>query len=282
MKWIELAVTVERVVIDEVTTLFDTFTENGIIEEEVVDHPEWVQLTVYGDSNDTEESLEAKIRHILADNHIDIKELTVKTVTDEDWLNSWQQYIEPTEILPNIIIKPAWKDYKPRPDDKVLEIDSELSFGTGAHETTRSCAQLMAKYGQGKKVCLDIGTGTAILLLVASALGIKRLVGIDIDPAAVEQAKANCHTNQVAAELIVGDLDHAFTGTADLILANLTVDPLKILLPQIGPKLDKHGILIISGIIDERYEEIMPTIKRHWNIVEEVVTGPWHTLALSH
>ncbi len=282
MKWIELAVTVERVVIDEVTTLFDTFTENGIIEEEVAAHPEWVQLTVYGDMNDTEESLETKIRHILDDNHIDIKELTVKTVTDEDWLNSWQQYIEPIEILPNIIIKPAWKDYTPRPDDKVLEIDSELSFGTGAHETTRSCAQLMAKYGQGKKVCLDIGTGTAILLLVASVLGIKRLVGIDIDPAAVEQAKANCHTNQVVAELIVGDLDHAFTGTADLILANLTVDPLKILLPQIGPKLDKHGILIISGIIDERYDEIMPVIKQYWNIVEEVVNGPWHTLALSH
>lgn len=282
MKWIELAVTVERVVIDEVTTLFDTFTENGVIEEDVENHPEWVQLTVYGDADDTEETLEAKIRQLLGDNHIEIKSLTVKTVTDEDWLNGWQQYIEPTEILPNVIIKTAWKDYEPRPNDTVLEIDSELSFGTGAHETTRSCAQLMAKYGQDKKTCLDIGTGTAILLLVASVLGIDHLVGIDIDPSAVEQAKANCNTNNVPAELIVGDLDHAFTGTADLILANLTVDPLKILLPQIGPKLDKHGILIISGIIDERYDEIMPVVKRHWNVVEEVVNGPWHTLALSH
>lgn len=282
MKWIELAVTVERVVIDEVTTLFDTFTENGVIEEEVANHPEWVQLTVYGDANDTEASLENRIRHLLSEYAIDIKKLTVKTVTDEDWLNSWQQYIEPTEILPNIIIKPAWKDYEPRPTDTVLEIDSELSFGTGAHETTRSCAQLMAKYGQDKQICLDIGTGTAILLLVAAVLGIKRLVGIDIDPAAVAQAKANCTTNNISAELFVGDLDHAFTGTADLILANLTVDPLKILLPQIGPKLDKHGILIISGIIDERYDEIIPVIKRHWHIVEEVVNGPWHTFALSH
>ena len=78
MKWIELAVTVERVVIDEVTTLFDTFTENGVIEEDVENHPEWVQLTVYGDADDTEETLEAKIRQLLGDNHIEIKRFFVK------------------------------------------------------------------------------------------------------------------------------------------------------------------------------------------------------------
>ncbi len=82
--------------------------------------------------------------------------------------------------------------------------------------------------------CLDIGTGTGILLLVAAHLGIKHLVGIDIEEYAAKQARINCDNNHVVADIICGNLDTDFKGTAQLILANLTVDPLKILLPQIG------------------------------------------------
>ncbi len=131
-----------------------------------------------------------------------------------------------------------------------------------------------------KVTCLDIGTGTGILLLVAAHLGIKKLVGIDIEEYAANQARINCENNHVTTEIICGNLDSDFNGTAQLILANLTVDPLKILLPQIGKKLDDKGILIISGIIDDRYDEIMPYIKKDWHIIEERVAGPWHTFAL--
>ena len=131
-----------------------------------------------------------------------------------------------------------------------------------------------------KVTCLDIGTGTGILLLVAAHLGIKKLVGIDIEEYAANQAKINCENNQIRAEIICGDLDTDFNEIAQLIVANLTVDPLKILLPQIGRKIDDQGILIISGIIDDRYDEIMPYIKKDWHIIEERVAGPWHTFAL--
>ena len=131
-----------------------------------------------------------------------------------------------------------------------------------------------------KVTCLDRGTGTGVLLLVAAQLGIKHLVGIDIEEYAANQAKINCANNKVHAEIICGDLDRDFNGKANLILANLTVDPVKILLPQIGRKLEDNGILIISGIIDERYDEIFPYITEHWHIIEERVAGPWHTFAL--
>ena len=131
-----------------------------------------------------------------------------------------------------------------------------------------------------KVTCLDIGTGTGILLLVAAQLGIKHLVGIDIEEYAANQAKINCENNEVHAEIICGNLDTDFEDTAQLILANLTVDPLKILLPQIGKKLEDNGILIISGIIDDRYDEILPYINEYWHIIEERVAGPWHTFAL--
>ena len=90
---------------------------------------------------------------------------------------------------------------------------------------------------------------TGILLLVAAHMGIKHLVGIDIEEYAAKQARINCDNNHVVADYHLWNLDTDFKGTAQLILANLTVDPLKILLPQIGKKLDDKGILIISGIL---------------------------------
>ena len=213
-----------------------------------------------------------------------MKSIDAHILDESTWLNSWQQYIEPTEILPNIVIKPAWQEYDNVDNKTIIEIDSDISFGTGSHETTRTCAELLKVYSESmdldKVTCLDIGTGTGILLLVAAQLGIKHLVGIDIEEYAANQAKINCENNEVHAEIICGNLDTDFEGTAHLILANLTVDPLKILLPQIGKKLEDNGILIISGIIDDRYDEILPYITAHWHIIEERVAGPWHTFAL--
>ena len=303
MQWIEISIICDREVTEEVTSLFNDFTANGIIEEELEDKPGQAKLTIYGDVSETEEDWVAEVRQIMDQNLSSaqgkhIHDVYATTVSADDWLNSWQQYIEPTEILPGIVIKPAWQEYAAKEGDHVIEIDSDLSFGTGAHETTRNCAKLGAQYLQERGIidehykvlnpdlaqslkCLDIGTGTGILVLVAHALGLRNLCGIDIEQSAADDAQENCQQTGVEATIICGDLDKDYHDTADLIFANLTVDPLKILLPVIGKKLADGGKLIISGIIDERYEEIMPYIRADWKIDQEVVDGPWHTFLLS-
>ena len=284
MQWIEISIVCERVATDEVTTLFDDYTDNGIIEEDVEDQPNLIKLTMYADPSLDMDMIKTDLEKRLAEDNIKVISIDTDIIDESTWLNSWQQYIEPTEILPNIVIKPAWPEYDNVDNKTVIEIDSDISFGTGAHETTRTCAELLKIYSApmdlDKVTCLDIGTGTGILLLIAAHLGIKKLVGIDIEEYAANQAKINCENNQIRAEIICGDLDTDFNEIAQLIVANLTVDPLKILLPQIGRKLDEQGILIISGIIDDRYDEIMPYIKKDWHIIEERVAGPWHTFAL--
>ena len=284
MQWIEISIVCERVATDEVTTLFDDYTDNGIIEEDVEDQPNLIKLTMYAYPSLDMDMIKTDLEKRLAEDNIKVISIDTDIIDESTWLNSWQQYIEPTEILPNIVIKPAWQEYDNVDNKTVIEIDSDISFGTGAHETTRTCAELLKAYSApmdlDKVTCLDIGTGTGILLLVAAHLGIKKLVGIDIEEYAANQAKINCENNQIRAEIICGDLDTDFNEIAQLIVANLTVDPLKILLPQIGRKLDDQGILIISGIIDDRYDEIMPYIKKDWHIIEERVAGPWHTFAL--
>jgi len=284
MQWIEISIVCERVATDEVTTLFDDYADNGIIEEDIDDQPNLIKLTLYAAPSLDTDMIKIDLEKRLTEANIDIKSIEAHILDESTWLNSWQQYIEPTEILPNIVIKPAWQDYDNVDNKTIIEIDSDISFGTGSHETTKTCAELLKDYSVSmeldKVTCLDIGTGTGVLLLVAAQLGIKYLVGIDIEEYAANQAKINCANNKVHAEIICGDLDSDFNGKANLILANLTVNPLKILLPQIGRKLEDNGILIISGIIDERYDEIMPYITEHWHIIEERVAGPWHTFAL--
>ena len=284
MQWIEVSIVCERVATDEVTTLFDDYADNGIIEEDVEEQPNLIKLTLYADPTLDTDEIKADLEKRLTEANITVTSIDAHILDESTWLNSWQQYIEPTEILPNIVIKPAWQEYDNVDNKTIIEIDSDISFGTGSHETTRTCAELLKIYSESmdleKVTCLDIGTGTGILLLVAAQLGIKHLVGIDIEEYAANQAKINCENNEVHAEIICGNLDTDFEGTAQLILANLTVDPLKILLPQIGEKLEDNGILIISGIIDDRYDEILPYITKYWHIIEERVAGPWHTFAL--
>lgn len=285
MQWIEISIVCERVATDEVTTLFDDYADNGIIEEDVEDQPNLIQLTLYADAALDCNTIKSDIKQRLNEANINITSIDTHMLDESTWLNSWQQYIEPTEILPNLIIKPAWQDYDNKHNKAIIEIDSDISFGTGSHETTKSCAELLKKYAESMNLdsitCLDIGTGTGILLLVAAHLGIKNLIGIDIEEYATKQAKINCENNHVIADIICGNLDADFNGIAQLVLANLTVDPLKILLPQIGKKIDDKGILIISGIIDDRYDEIMPYINEYWQIIEERIAGPWHTFALT-
>ena len=284
MQWIEVSIVCERVATDEVTTLFDDYADNGIIEEDVENQPNLIRLTMYADSSLDPNTIKSDIENRLKEANIIVTLINTTILDESTWLNSWQQYIEPTEILPNLIIKPAWQEYDNVDHKTIIEIDSDISFGTGSHETTRTCAELLKSYSESMDLdtvtCLDIGTGTGILLLIAAQLGIKHLVGIDIEEYATNQARINCENNHVSAEIICGYLDSDFNGTAQIILANLTVDPLKILLPQIGKKLDDQGILIISGIIDDRYDEIMPYIEANWHIIEERIAGPWHTFAL--
>lgn len=284
MQWIEVSIVCERVATDEVTTLFDDYADNGIIEEDVENHPNLIKLTMYADSSLDIDTIKSDLENRLTEANINVTSINANILDESTWLNSWQQYIEPTEILPNLIIKPAWQEYENIDNKTIIEIDSDISFGTGSHETTKTCAELLKSYSESMDLntvtCLDIGTGTGILLLVAAYLGVKNLVGIDIEEYAANQARINCENNHVSAEIICGNLDSDFNGTAQIILANLTVDPLKILLPQIGNKLVDKGILIISGIIDDRYDEIMPYIKANWHIIEERIAGPWHTFAL--
>ena len=138
----------ERVATDEVTTLFGDYADNGIIEEDVDNQPNLVQLTLYADASLDPNTIKSDIKGRLNESNIEITSIDAHILDESTWLNSWQQYIEPTEILPNLIIKPAWQEYDNEQNKTIIEIDSDISFGTGSHETTRTCAELLQAYSK--------------------------------------------------------------------------------------------------------------------------------------
>ncbi len=286
MKWIEISVTAKGAAIDKIAALLDDYSGNGIIEDL---NPKTKEntFTFFCFTKNSVGQIKADVEEkiftyqLKTKENLGIKRIFLREITEDTWTEGWQQYVEPIEIVPKIVICPKWKSYDKKSNERVIIIDSKQSFGTGDHVTTQCCAKLLSFYsGLKEGVVLDIGTGTGILLLLAEALGFSSLVGIDLDEEAVFQARDNCAMNGVKADIIHGNLSENFCGKASLIMANLTVDPLKVLLPVIGQKLVKHGILIISGIVDERYEEILPYIHEHWCIKEHIHCRNWHTFAL--
>lgn len=308
MLWLSTSVTVERVAVDTIAALFSDYGKNGFTEEDVelnTDSTAYQEEAPNASNRVTvtfykEWEPDANMTAMEKDNAILLWQEAVASICsingvtvygspavlcmdENDWQKSWKEYIHPFKILPNVVIQPAWQSYSKENNETVIKINSELSFGTGSHETTQCCAKLIALHGGGKRRILDVGTGTGILLLVAAAIYGDtdiELVGIDIDADCVLQAHENCEINAVKATILEGDLIEVYNEKADLILANLTGNPLKILLPICQQKLNENGILIISGIVDERVEELLPFITNNWKILEHIKMNNWNTFAL--
>lgn len=184
-------------------------------------------------------------------------------VKEEDWAGSWKKYYKPLKIGERLVVVPAWEKYDEQPGDLIIKMDPGMAFGTGTHETTRLVAMLIEKYINTGDVCLDLGTGSGILAIAASKLGAKSVNAYDIDPVAVRVAGENVKDNNI--ENIVCGSSDLFAGveekTYDLICANIVADIIIRMLPDVKKYLKPNGILITSGIIDERADEVLQASK---------------------
>jgi len=134
-------------------------------------------------------------------------EIYTAKCNDEDWQDEWKKYFHTVNITDNIVIKPSWDEYEPESNEIVIEIDPGLAFGTGTHETTSLCVEFLEKYVKGKEKLLDIGCGSGILMLIGKKLGIKKVVGIDIDEKIRDVVFENFSKNDINDDLLYMALD---------------------------------------------------------------------------
>ncbi|MCG8485492.1 MAG: 50S ribosomal protein L11 methyltransferase [Clostridia bacterium] len=229
-------------------------------------------------------ALQNVLNHLKLDASLDLGTLkmTLKNVKDEDWLNNWKAYFKPIRITNNIIIKPQWEEYERQSqDDIVIDIEPGMAFGTGTHETTAMCIMLLEKYLAQKDVVLDVGCGSGILSIVAAKLGAEKVFGIDIDPVAVEVALKNVKENDIddIIHIFQGDLAKDNDVKADIVVANIIADAVMMLSKDILKNLKGKKLLIASGIILEKENQVLCAMKDNgFEILEIMHKGEWTAL----
>ena len=207
--------------------------------------------------------------------------LSLQGVKEEDWAENWKQYYKPFRLGAHMVVKPTWEPWDAQPGDLILEIDPGMAFGTGTHETTAMCVNLIEKYYQGGQL-LDVGTGSGILALAAARLGAKGVVAVDIDPDAVRVARENVAHNGLedAIEVRQGDLLQGLSQQFDFAAANILAPVICMLAAPLKAHLKPHGRFICSGIIAEAEDEVNEALLAAGYQIDEIVhKGDWVAFA---
>ena len=196
-------------------------------------------------------------------------EVTTSSIREEDWANNWKEFYHPERVGSRLVICPSWEEYARKEGDLVLDIDPGSSFGTGKHETTRLCLEALERLVHGGERVLDMGCGSGILGIASLLLGAQEALGVDIEKHAVLTAKENAANNGFTApryEAVCGfaPADAAFTESLgcgyDLILANIVADVILSMKSMFLEKLRDGGVLLVSGIIDTRADEVLDAL----------------------
>ncbi len=235
---------------DEITCYFNTAEELNELDK---------FLTEYTESTNTQ---------LIENKNID-------SVRQEQWDRVWQKNFSVQEISPTLKIIPIWEEVPSKPGVTTIRINPGQAFGTGEHETTRMCLQLMEGIIKRDKVesFLDVGTGSGILSILASKLGVSLITGIDIDELAIEIAKQNAAENSCGSiQFGTNGLDE-LTFKYDLICANMISSQLKKVWKKSLSLLRKDGVVIVSGILREEKEQVLDFIELKPK--SEIILGEW-------
>ena len=300
-EWSQVKVTVALEKLDTLTAIMSMIDLNLMIE----DYSDIDLKTCYGDLIDesllnadktiasvsvfipAEKSVSdavAFIRDRANSESLEIK-VEINGVNEEDWATSWKAYYKPVHIGDRMVIVPMWETYEEQPGEVIVRMDPGMAFGTGTHETTRLVVTLLEKYTKEGCRVLDVGTGSGILAICASKLGAGECKAYDIDPVAVRVARENVKDNECdnitcdVSDLLYGvDLSG---GQYDLICANIVADIIIRMAPDIGKYMKDDAILLASGIITERSEEVVEAVKANGLKIKELLTdNGWCALVI--
>lgn len=228
----------------------------------------------------TAPELEKRLKQILGARKTAIKTAIRKLVDDQELSYSYHygssfleiSFNKPTRISDHVVLKPPGTQYVPASNEIVVDIQPGASFGRGDHPTTRLAVrgieQALSCHGsfhnQKDLPALDIGTGSGVLAIVAALLGATRVIGVDIDPCAIAEAKKNVHLNNLEHRIKICDwkvdtIDQTFA----LITANMRYPTIKRLSARIAQLTRTGGVLIVSGIKIDEVSDIIRVYAQH-------------------
>ena len=204
-----------------------------------------------------------------------------REVDGDDWIDVWKKHFRPLHIGERVVVCPEWIGYAPAEGEAVVTLDSNMAFGTGEHETTAMCLELLQKYLKTGDTVVDVGCGSGILGIAAVKLGAAYAYLTDIDYVAVRSAEHNSEKNGTAdrTKVVLTDLLEGSDVRGDVITANITADILCRLSESIPRFLKEGGTLILSGSIESKLTDVICAYeKAGLALVEQKRRGEWFAL----
>lgn len=230
-------------------------------------------LKIYIDKKPDIDKIVSSLEKLFVETNFDINEyiedrslFSYRVVENEDWSKKWKENWKPFNITDKIVICPSWEDYNKKGDENIIKIDPSNAFGTGTHATTSLCAKKIEEYlPEMLKInpnlkLLDLGTGSGILSIIASILGCKDVLGVDIDKSVIKTAIDNVNMNNVKNVQICEGTAKNIIGMYDIIVANILHNIIVKELNIWQKLLKKGGIMILSGILDEKKHLVLEKI----------------------
>jgi ribosomal protein L11 methyltransferase len=200
----------------------------------------------------------------------------IDRLEDTDWVRETQRQFEPIRAGRRLWIVPTWHEAPDR-DAVNIVLDPGAAFGTGSHPTTRLVLAWLEREVRGGEAVLDYGCGSGILAIAAMKLGASRAVAVDIDPLALEAARYNASANAVAVEALAADAPLALE--ADLTVANILANPLRMLAPLLASHTRPGGRIALSGVLAGQAGEVLAAYEPWFAMAVDAVEGDWACLA---
>lgn len=205
-----------------------------------------------------------------------------REVDGDDWIDIWKKHFRPLHIGGRVVVCPEWIEYAPKEGEAVVRLDSNMAFGTGEHETTAMCLELLQQYLRPGDAVVDVGCGSGILGIAALLMGAGFAYMTDIDYVAVQSAAHNAALNGVdgRAKIALSDLLEDADVRGQVMTANITADILCRLAGSIPKNLCPGGALILSGIIAPKLAQVIAAYEGvGLHLVKQLQRGEWYALA---
>ena len=203
----------------------------------------------------------------------------VEQLEDKDWVREWMDHFHPMQFGERLWICPSWRDV-PNPDAVNVMLDPGLAFGTGTHPTTALCLQWLDGLDLTGKTVVDFGCGSGILGIAALKLGAARVIGIDIDPQAIQASRDNAARNGVADQIeLYLPADQPQDVEADVVVANILAGPLRELAPLIAGHGKAGSLMALSGVLESQAPELEAIYGQWFEMDPTAVKEEWCRLS---
>ena len=291
MKWIELSVVADSELIDPLVQIFDRYSKNGVVLENVGENIEYsnnaTKVRTYLKSDTDYEIVFNQIDigvRLLA--HVgEVSKLSKRVLNEKEWHESWKKHFSILEIGKTLAIVPSWLKSKKVNRKIVIELDPGMAFGTGHHPTTRMCLEMLETLVKPCHSVLDLGCGSGILSIASAKMGSEKVIGIDNDETAIKVARENIKINGIGDSVSIsnGSVPNKNIDkySNDIVVANISSKVILDLSKEITEYLKPKGYLLISGFLDNTESEIIDVFKKlNLNVVSKLGTADWVALCL--